>query len=133
MYYGGKHSMALVLIIEDSELQAVIVQRALEREGHEVAVVLESSKIFATIEQLQPELIITDLDMPHITGQEVIEFVKQNATLKHIPLVVFTAVNLIEYQQAAWDAGCDAFLVKPMGIPEFRRTINQFLKDYYGE
>lgn len=125
--------MALVLIIEDTELQAMIIQRALEREGHEVVIVLDPKKIFATIEKLQPELIITDLDMPHINGQEVIEFVKQDATLKHIPIVVFTAVNLLEHQQAAWNAGCDAFIVKPMGIPEFRRTINKFLKDYYSE
>ena len=125
--------MALVLVIEDTELQAIIIQRALEREGHDVEVVLDSKKIFATIEQLQPKLIVTDLDMPHIRGLEVIEFVKQNPALKHIPVVVFTAVNLLEYQQAAWDAGCDAFLIKPMGIPEFRRTINKFLKDYYSE
>ena len=123
--------MALVLVVEDSELQAIIVQRALERDGHVVHVVLDPQKVYATIEQLKPELLITDLDMPHINGHKVIEFVKKHATLNHTPVIVFTAINLLEHQRAAWAAGCDAFLTKPMSIPEFRRTINKFLETYY--
>lgn len=125
--------MALVLVIEDSELQATIIRRALEKEGHQVETVLESKRILATIESLQPELIITDLDMPHVTGHDVIEFVKTHPTLNKIPVIVFTAINLLEYQQASWASGCDAYLTKPMSIPEFRRTINKFLEEYYGK
>lgn len=125
--------MATVLVVEDSELQAVIIQRALERDGHTVHTVLDSHKVYETIEALKPELIITDLDMPHINGHEVIEFVKEHQSLNHIPVIVFTAINLIEHQRAAWAAGCDEFLIKPMAIPEFRRTIKKFLVDYYSK
>lgn len=125
--------MALVLVIEDSELQAVIIQRALEKEGYQVETVLESKRIFATIESLQPNLIITDLDMPNVTGQDVIKFVKTHPTLNKIPVIVFTAINLLEHQQASWASGCDAYLTKPMSIPEFRRTINKFLEEYYSK
>jgi CheY-like chemotaxis protein len=123
--------MAHILVIEDHELQSMIIQRALEKDDHQLTVVLDSTQIFPTIEATRPDLIITDLDMQNINGIDVINYVKTRAELQNIPVIVYTAIALRHIQEQAHAAGCDAYLMKPMNLPELREFVKHFLETYY--
>lgn len=120
--------MAFIVAVEDSEVQATIVRRALERDGHKVQVVLNSANILEILTRYRPDALITDIEMPQLNGVELIRLIRQTKDFACLPIVVFTAVGNPTIERAAWDAGCDAYLIKPMSIPEFRAFINEFLQ-----
>jgi two-component system, cell cycle response regulator DivK len=125
--------MALILVVEDSELQAVMIQRALERDGHRVVVLLESRELLQVVHEVQPDLIIMDIDMPHFSGVDLIKMLKSSPQFSAIPIIIFTALSIESIEKQAREAGSDAYLIKPMSLLHFREYIQQFLQDYYGE
>lgn len=121
--------MAAILVVEDNENQGVIIQRALERDGHAVLVLLDTGQVEQAFLRMQPKLVITDVDMVSQSGINVIQTIK--AVDASVPVIVFTAMGRPDVEEAARKAGCDAYLTKPMSVVDLREFITQFLKDYY--
>jgi PleD family two-component response regulator len=73
----GPKSMAYVLLVEDDDEHAGLVQRVLERDQHEIHILLDSSRILEVIKSRKPHIVVTDINMPHFDGIKVIEAVKK--------------------------------------------------------
>jgi CheY-like chemotaxis protein len=117
--------MAYVLLVEDDEEQAVLVQRVLERDQHEIHVLLDSRRILEVIQSRQPQIVITDIVMPRFDGIKVIKAVKEFDP--KIKVIAFTAVGSPDIEEKARAAGCDAYLIKPMNVATFREFVKQNL------
>ncbi len=112
--------MARVLIVEDEPTDRVILAKLLERMGHEVYVASDGEEAFKTYLKNSIEIIITDLNMPHVDGLEFIE-----AVLALFPEAVIIAVSgkgqiLLDEAERA---GAFMALSKPVDPQELRKAI----------
>jgi CheY-like chemotaxis protein len=121
--------VTVVLCVEDSEVQGIITQRALEREGYQVLLLLDSLNIFTALAEIQPDFIITDIDMPRLDGVEMIRRIRQHPDYESLPILVFTALAGERIEREIYEAGANRILFKPISIPEFRELINEFWEE----
>ena len=77
-----------------------------------------------------PTVILMDLNLPGTDGKEVIKIVKQNETLKTIPIVVFTTSSRPNDIETCYQYGANSYLLKPMGLAQLKETISVFC-DYW--
>lgn len=121
--------MAKILIIEDeNELQQIYKTR-LEKDGYEVITAFSGNSGLGLAKSSLPDLILLDIMLPtdHFNGFDVLEQVKRDEALKHIPVIVLT--NLDSERDVAFSIGAAAYLVKAnTSIEEVVQTIKQQLK-----
>ncbi len=70
-----------------------------------------------------PKIILLDLNMPSLDGKTVLHLIKSDKNFKHIPVVMFTTSNLESDVRDCYDLGANSYVVKPLGYPELRETI----------
>jgi len=93
------------------------------------------SPVFSNREQARsprPSLIILDLNLPGTDGRELLHRIKQDDTLRLIPVVVFTTSNNPKDIEACYRYGVNSYIVKPINFDQLKRTI-QVLLDYWFE
>jgi len=113
-----------VLIVEDSSTMRSYLAEILE--DLEIPVkVTEAASGFEALHCLprQPfNLVVTDINMPDISGLELVSFIRSNATYRGIPLIIVSSESTERNRQKALALGADAFLVKPLD-PELLRDL----------
>jgi two-component system cell cycle response regulator DivK len=75
----------------------------------------------------RPDLILMDIQLPEVSGLEVTKWLKEDAELKAIPVVAVTAFAMRGDEERIREAGCEAYLSKPIPVPQFIETIHRFL------
>jgi two-component system cell cycle response regulator DivK len=80
--------------------------------------------------QHHPDLIVMDIQLPGMSGIEVTKWIKEDDLLKAIPIIAVTALALWGDQEKIRDAGCDAYITKPMSTSNFLKTVEQFLRPH---
>lgn len=114
-----------ILICDDEKDILEVVQIILQQEYHiETVSRLEDPVALAT--SVNPDLILMDIWIPEIGGEEAVIQLKNNKATKDIPVIFFSANN--ETAEIARRAGADGFLSKPFEIPHLKATIAASLK-----
>ena len=115
----------LVLVVEDSAAMRSLVRGWLEEEGFEP---VEAETGIAAIKLLQTRrfgVIVTDINMPDLTGLELIRFARTAGTHARTPLIVISTDGAVEDRQRALDLGADAYLVKPFGAEDLKACLEK--------
>lgn len=92
--------------------------------------VVEASSGFEALKQLPLKkfnLIITDINMPDISGLELISFVKNNDAYRNIPLMVVTTEGREKDRQKGLALGADEYLIKPLNLEEFAEAVRKLM------
>jgi two-component system cell cycle response regulator DivK len=116
-----------ILVVEDNDLNMRLFHDLLEMHGYNILQAREGSTALNLARQHCPDLIILDVQLPGMSGLEVTKWLKEDDVLKAIPIIAVTALALKGDEQRIRDAGCDAYIAKPMSTSKFLRTIEQFL------
>ena len=74
----------------------------------------------------RPDLILMDIQLPEVSGLEVTKWLKDDETLKSIPVIAITAFAMAGDKEKILEGGCDAYIVKPISIPNFLQTVERF-------
>lgn len=117
------------IIVDDHPLARIAIRNLLENEG--IAVSLEASdgaEALALIESHQPEIVILDVDIPTLTGIEVVETLRKKQYNGII--IVVSAKNNIFYGKRSADAGANAFVSKKEGMTNITAAINAAQNGY---
>lgn len=104
---------ALILVVEDNPDQLRILTEMLRTAGYKVASSLGAEPGMRKAKSLKPDLILTDLAMPQVSGVQLIDRVRNDPDTKHIPIVAVTAFVWDGIAQAAGNAGASGFIAKP--------------------
>jgi len=132
----------LLLIIEDSNEDFEALQRYVRRspltiqiyhcvDGDDALAFLDRTGRYADPQSApRPGLILLDLNLPGTDGREVLRKIKQDETLKLIPIVVFTTSNNPKDIETCYRQGVNSYIVKPMDFNRLKRSI-QILIDYW--
>jgi CheY-like chemotaxis protein len=133
-----------ILLVEDNPADIKITQRALReselvvelivvRDGQQAVDYLSRQGAYATDESWHvPELILLDLNLPRLTGREVLEYVRSTPKLRSVPVVVLTTSRRREDVQEVYAAGANTYIEKPQDFRRFvevLRTIHRYWLD----
>jgi CheY-like chemotaxis protein len=112
---GETFTRPRVLVIEDSTDSREMLVHLLGHEGFAATGAADGIEGFETARRLVPDLIITDLQMPRMTGVDLIRQVRDDPATSNIPVLVMTAAGSGDAREAM-DAGASAFVLKPLNI-----------------
>jgi CheY-like chemotaxis protein len=102
----------VIIIAEDHDDIRYVLTRSLQRAGHEVVAAADGAAALAAIREHVPQLVVTDVDMPHMTGLDLCRAIRADDGLKHIP-VVLASGSLMPGDERAAEVGASATLLKP--------------------
>lgn len=115
-----------ILLVEDNDHDVFAVQRALEKSGVRNPLIhfktgedlfdflSSQGRLSAAEKHVVPALILLDLNLPSMTGYEVLNELKSRKRLRRIPVIVFSSSNDERDIQACFEAGANSYVVKPM-------------------
>jgi two-component system alkaline phosphatase synthesis response regulator PhoP len=117
-----------ILIVDDNEQNAELLQAYLEPLECAVDMVADGITALEKIEVDRPDIILLDVMMPRMSGFEVCKRVKTNAKTRDIPVVMVTALNEMGDIERGIDSGADDFLSKPVNKLELLTRVRSFLR-----
>ncbi|MFD1747503.1 response regulator [Rhizobium helianthi] len=123
-----------ILLVEDSPLDLELTLAALEkcqlaneiviaRDGAEAMDYLLSAGVYQNRQAGDPAVVLLDLKLPKMDGLEVLERVKRDDALRHIPIVMLTSSREEQDLVRSYELGVNAFVVKPVEFTEFFKAI----------
>ena len=116
---------ARVLVVEDDEEIAQVLQRSLRLEGYEVRVAVDGEEALAAAGPFVPDLVILDLGLPKIDGIEVAKRLRAD---DDVPILVLTARDAVDSRVEGLDSGADDYLVKPFERQELLARLRALLR-----
>lgn len=117
----------LVLVIDDSNTNVVLLDAILNDKGIRVKTALNVMEAEQIMESELPDLILLDLLMPKINGYDFLKKLKSDPQKKKIPVIVVTAVSDQENLQHTLDLGAISYFIKPIDIQELIAKVQQVL------
>jgi CheY-like chemotaxis protein len=117
-----------VLVVDDHELNLKLLERLLEREGREVRAADSVAAAERALAEEQPAMIVLDLNLPDGSGLELTRKLKAEPRTASIPIVACTAAVMPADEDEALEAGCDAFVAKPIDLQRFSAVISSMLE-----
>ena len=116
-----------ILAVDDIPDNLLLVQLALEQEGHHVILAHDGETALKQIKQAPPNLILLDVMMPGMDGYEVTRRIRQDKNIPFIPILLVTAREESSLV-AGLDAGADEFVRKPFQIDELQARVRSMLR-----
>ncbi|KTT75336.1 response regulator [Sphingomonas endophytica] len=116
-----------VLVVEDNELNLKLFCDLLRAHGFAVEPVRDGREAVERARAFVPDLVVMDIQMPHVTGYELILQLKADAALRHIPVMAVTAYAGREDEERIRTAGADAYISKPITLARFMAAIDALL------
>lgn len=118
--------MKKILVIEDEQRIAELLQKGLEEFGYMVTLAFDGEMGRRLVNSNTYDLIITDVVLPNINGFELCKVIREKDP--HIPILMLTALGTTDDKLDGFDAGVDDYMVKPFDLRELNARINVLLK-----
>jgi two-component system, cell cycle response regulator len=117
-----------ILIVDDHEDNIEVLRARLQALGYETASARDGHEAIAAVQQHPPDLILLDVMMPGLDGNEVARRIKADPELRRIPIIMQTALESVESKVAGLDAGADDFVTKPINFTELTARVKAMLR-----
>jgi CheY-like chemotaxis protein len=121
--------MAKIMIAEDERDIRELINMTLMILGHQLELCANGEELVNKAPKFMPDLILTDVRMPKMTGYEACRALKQNEAVKHIPVVMLTAKGQDEEAQMGAEAGAYAYILKPFSLEDLQRRVTEILSE----
>ncbi len=116
-----------ILIVEDNELNMKLLHDVLEAHGYATIETATGEGALGLARQAQPALILLDLQLPDISGLDVVRFLKEHRATRAIPVIAVTAFAMVGDESKAMASGCDAYVAKPIMLRDFLALVERFI------
>jgi len=116
-----------VLIVEDNELNMKLFHDLLEAHGYATLETRNGNEVLDIARKDKPDLILMDIQLPEISGLDVTKNLKNDAELKHIPVIAVTAFAMKGDEQKIREGGCEDYISKPISVTNFIEIIEKYL------
>ena len=103
-----------MLVVDDSLTIRKVLSRLLEREGYQVLLAKDGMDALQKLQEVMPEIILTDIEMPGMDGFELVRNIKADQRFLHVPLIMISSRTAQKHRQLAESLGVDLFLGKPV-------------------
>ncbi len=116
-----------ILIVEDNPQNMRLFEMVLRAENYTLLKATDGEEALDIAMRERPDLIIMDIQLPKINGLEVTRKLKNTQAFSHIPIIAITAYAMKGDKERVIDAGCDAYLSKPINTRELPEIIAEML------
>src|ERR1700691_4480886 len=116
-----------VLIVEDNELNMKLFNDLVETRGHRIVQTRSGIEAVELARKHRPDLILMDIQLPEVSGLEVTKWLKEDDSLKGIPVVAVTAFAMKGDEEVIRQGGCEAYISKPISVTSFLDTVRRFI------
>lgn len=121
-----------ILVIDDAAFMRRMITGILKTLGHDVLEAPDGPNAIKTMRQDPPKLVIVDLMMPHMSGQEVCAWIRSNPPTASVPIIVCTANQERKYLEQAIRAGASDILFKPVTRKSLQERVEKQLQPAAG-
>ena len=118
-----------VMIIEDNELNMKLFGDLLEVSGYATLQFDNGKNAVALVREHRPDLILIDIQLPEVSGLDIIQWLKAEDDLRDIPIIAVTAFAMKGDEERIRQTGCDAYISKPIQVADFVATVKRYLGD----
>ncbi|QCK87398.1 response regulator [Phreatobacter aquaticus] len=116
-----------VMIVEDNELNMKLFHDLLEANGYDTIQTRNGTEALSLARSHKPDLILMDIQLPEVSGLDVTRWIKEDETIRHIPVIAVTAFAMKGDEERIRAGGCEAYLSKPISVAKFIETVRHFL------
>jgi chemosensory pili system protein ChpA (sensor histidine kinase/response regulator) len=117
-----------IMVVDDSLTVRKVTSRLLEREGCEVLIAKDGVGAINLLRETIPDVMLVDLEMPHMNGFELIRNVRNNPDTKNIPIIIISSRTADKHRKMANELGVNGFLGKPYNEDELLSHITRHIK-----
>ena len=117
-----------VLVMEDEDALATLVQYNLEKEGYRVVIAADGEEGMLQIEERMPDLVLLDWMLPKLSGIEVCRRIRGKAETRNLPIIMLTARGEETDRVRGLDTGADDYMTKPFSMTELIARIRAVLR-----
>src|SRR5688572_3191747 len=117
-----------ILVVDDHEDNIELLRARLEAWGYDVDAAADGQQALDQVQASPPDLILLDVMMPTIDGNEVARRIKQNPSLPFIPIIMQTALDSTESKVEGLEAGADDYITKPIEFAELKARLRSMLR-----
>jgi CheY-like chemotaxis protein len=115
----------LVLVVDDVIDNVTVISLDLQQQGYRVITASDGEQAVRVAAQTNPDIILMDIGMPELDGLGAARKIRE--TLKSVPIIAVTAFSTSGFQRAAYDAGFDAYLTKPIDFDRMHDLVRSLL------
>jgi len=119
---------ASLLVVDDVDANRDLLSRRLQRQGHAVVTAENGREAIAHLHSQAFDLILCDISMPEMDGYQVLEHLKADPVLRHIPVVMVSALNDLESVVRCIELGAEDYLLKPFNPTILKARVNACLE-----
>src|SRR5438034_11844601 len=127
---AGTSEKSRVLVVDDEPQITRVLRTVLTSQGYQVRTAAEGEAALSNFAEWRPELVITDLYMPHMDGVELCRRIRAIST---VPIIVLSVKGEERTKVEALDCGADDYVTKPFGIDELLARVRAALRRSNGE
>ncbi len=122
-----------VLVVEDNDLNMKLFHDVLQAHGYNVLQAKDGMEGWRMAREHRPDLILMDIQLPEVSGLEVTKWLKDDESLKSIPVIAITAFAMDGDEEKIRADGCDAYIAKPISVSNLLQTVERFAKPLVAE
>jgi CheY-like chemotaxis protein len=118
-----------ILLVDDSVVTRKLVSALLEKAGHEVRTAVDAKEALATLPEFRADCILMDFLIPGMSGTALTKRLKSNPATGGTVIIALTACTLNSDIVRAIEAGCDAFIAKPIDSRNFASQVQAYFDE----
>jgi len=122
-----ERSTRMVMVVDDSVTVRKVTSRLLERHGYEVVLAKDGLDAITKLEDVRPDIMLLDIEMPRMDGFEVASLVRHNPNLMGLPIIMITSRTGEKHRERAFQIGVNAYMGKPFQEQQLLETISELL------
>jgi two-component system cell cycle response regulator DivK len=114
-----------VLVVEDNELNMKLFCDLLDAFGFQTVESRDGLKAVDLAREHKPDLIIMDIQLPEVSGLDLTRWIKDDTSIKNIPIMAVTAFAMRQDERLVREAGCEAYMSKPIQMGAFIKEVQK--------
>jgi putative two-component system response regulator len=111
-----------IFVVDDSETNLVVAKEALENK-YKVITISSGERCIKILEQLVPDLILLDVEMPNLNGYDTLRLIKQNERIRNVPVIFLTARNDPSSEVEGFELGAVDYILKPFSVQRLLKRV----------
>ena len=118
----------LILVVDDAADNIAMLSLNLQHEGYRVVTATDGEEAISVAAATLPNLILMDISMPKLDGLGATRKIRDNETLRNVPVIAVTAFGTEGFRRAAYDVGVSGYLTKPIDFDRMHKLIARLLE-----
>jgi CheY-like chemotaxis protein len=122
-----KESGQTILVVDDMSDNLILISLSLQDMGYRVVTATNGEEALSVAKMARPDLILMDIAMPHQDGLAATRRIREQVELGDVPVIALTAFDTEGFRQAAFDAGFNGYLTKPIDFDRLKKLMRMLL------